>query len=107
VIYSLYGTSSTGCQGGDEEGWFREDGLSEPLRKVAHWYFCEPHMQGRYNIAFANHRARPWDFAILLEVAARAAVGIASHKAVKPIFGSCRNITFSSSCRLASINIGY
>jgi hypothetical protein len=64
-------------------------------------------MQGRYNIAFANHRARPWDFAILLEVAARAAVGIASHKAVKPIFGSCRNITFSSSCRLASINIGY
>jgi hypothetical protein len=31
VIFSLYGTSSTGCQGGDEEGWFREDRLSEPM----------------------------------------------------------------------------
>jgi len=31
VIYSLYGTTSEGCQGGNEEGWFREDGLSVPL----------------------------------------------------------------------------
>ena len=26
----LYGTTSPVCQGGDGEGWFREDGLSEP-----------------------------------------------------------------------------
>jgi hypothetical protein len=30
VFYSLYGTTSIGCQGGDEEMWFREAGLSEP-----------------------------------------------------------------------------
>src|SRR5258708_4534746 len=33
-FFSLYGTTSTGCQGGDEEGWFREDGLSVPLGVV-------------------------------------------------------------------------
>src|SRR4029450_3907691 len=32
MFFSLYGTASTGCQGGDEERWFREDRLSEPLR---------------------------------------------------------------------------
>src|SRR5438128_11225643 len=34
IFFSLYGTASTGCQGGDEEGWFREAGLSVPLRKA-------------------------------------------------------------------------
>src|SRR4029450_3388928 len=32
VFFSLYGTAFIGCQGGDEEGWFREDGLSAPLK---------------------------------------------------------------------------
>src|SRR5215217_3578108 len=31
VFFSLYGITSTSCQGGDREGWFREAGLSEPL----------------------------------------------------------------------------
>src|SRR5215216_1020495 len=29
-LFSLYGITSTDCQGGEREGWFREDGLSEP-----------------------------------------------------------------------------
>jgi hypothetical protein len=42
VLFSLYGTVSIGCQGGDEKSWFREAGLSEPVtvwlsRKV----FCK------------------------------------------------------------------
>jgi hypothetical protein len=28
----LYGTTWRACQGGDEEGWFREDGLSAPRK---------------------------------------------------------------------------
>src|SRR5215211_8666009 len=32
ALFSLYGTASIGCQGGDEEMWFREDGLSELVR---------------------------------------------------------------------------
>src|SRR5215216_3228017 len=30
VFFSLYGITSTSCQGGDREGWFREAGLSVP-----------------------------------------------------------------------------
>jgi hypothetical protein len=30
MFFSLYGITSIGCQGGDEETWFREDGLSVP-----------------------------------------------------------------------------
>jgi hypothetical protein len=29
-LFPLYGTTSGRCQGGDDEGWFREPGLSEP-----------------------------------------------------------------------------
>src|SRR5215216_2849247 len=32
VLFSLYGANSTSCQGGDREGWFREAGLSAPLK---------------------------------------------------------------------------
>ena len=32
AFLSLYGTTSDGCQGGDHEGWFREDGLSAPRK---------------------------------------------------------------------------
>jgi hypothetical protein len=32
AFYSLYGTVSGACQGGDSEGWFREAGLSEPRK---------------------------------------------------------------------------
>jgi hypothetical protein len=31
MFFPLYGTTSTSCQGGDEEAWFREAGLSEPM----------------------------------------------------------------------------
>src|SRR5215217_6312120 len=37
VFFPLYGTTSGVCQGGDREGWFREDRLSEPKR-----VFCGP-----------------------------------------------------------------
>ena len=39
VIFSLYGTTSGVCQGGDSKAWFREEGLSElevaPKRSAA------------------------------------------------------------------------
>src|SRR5215211_4315569 len=31
LFFPLYGTSPSGCQGGDRKGWFREAGLSVPL----------------------------------------------------------------------------
>jgi hypothetical protein len=33
-LFSLYGTSSGGCQGGDWWRWFREAGLSVPWKDI-------------------------------------------------------------------------